>query len=167
MRSKRNLSFDPVNRFVHESFGWNSRLSGIASALGISQLMRIGEMLEKKQLLAKRYLESLKNHPWIDLPLTEYKGTINKYWVFGVIFHEGSPLDGTSASNLLREKSVETRRFFCPMHLQPVMRNVNYEKIGSMKVSERLWERGIYLPMGGGITLDEVDRVCEALWSLI
>ncbi len=39
-RSLRNLCFQKV-RFVHESLGWNLRLSNLQAALGVAQLERL------------------------------------------------------------------------------------------------------------------------------
>jgi len=45
VRSLRNLSFDPQRRFVHESIGWNYRMTAMQAALGLSQLGRMAELL--------------------------------------------------------------------------------------------------------------------------
>jgi dTDP-4-amino-4,6-dideoxygalactose transaminase len=34
-------------------------------------------------------------------------------------------------------------------------------------VADNLWDRGIYLPSGLGITEDEIDIVSDQLWDLL
>ena len=51
-RKIRNLCFVPNNRFVHERLGWNFRMTNIQAALGVAQLERLDEFLEKNAGLA-------------------------------------------------------------------------------------------------------------------
>ena len=67
----------------------------------------------------------------------------------------------------LKEKGVETRAFFCPMHMQPVFRDGSDPRYpdtrGSFPVSEDLWKRGLYLPSGLGLTGSQVEEVAAKL----
>src|ERR1700674_5040212 len=46
-RSLRNLCFGK-KRFVHEELGWNFRLSNVQAAIGVAQLERLDEFVQKK-----------------------------------------------------------------------------------------------------------------------
>jgi uncharacterized repeat protein (TIGR01451 family) len=61
----------------------------------------------------------------------------------------------------MREKDIETRRFFYPGHLQPALKG-RFEEF-SCPVSEKLWEKGLYLPSSSDLSPDEVSRVAQAL----
>ena len=66
----------------------------------------------------------------------------------------------------LASKGVETRAFFCPMHLQPVFEGSDPRfpgRAGSWPVSEELWARGLYLPSGLGLTRAQVGEVAAKL----
>jgi perosamine synthetase len=67
----------------------------------------------------------------------------------------------------LKELGVDTRRFFCPLHLQPLAKKYDIKNIGDLDFSENLWEMGLYLPSGLGTTNSEIDQVIETLWSLV
>lgn len=56
---------------------------------------------------------------------------------------------------------------FCPVHLQPLAKKYPITTFGEMSVSEKLWNRGIYLPSGLGNTTEEFDAVIEAMWRLV
>ena len=47
-RSLRNLCFQE-RRFVHEDLGWNFRMSNVQAALGVAQLERLDEFVERKR----------------------------------------------------------------------------------------------------------------------
>jgi perosamine synthetase len=167
IRYYRNLCFEPTNRFVHSEIGWNSRISGLSAALAASQMLRLDNLVTLKREIGDRYRKGLSDHPWFQFMPAEHAGTVNSVWVFAMLLKEDCPLDALQFQNELRVAGVETRRFFCPIHLQPIARKMNFELAGSMKVSENLWERGIYLPSGLGNTVDEIDKVIEKCWEML
>ena len=49
-RKLRNLSFEPTGRrFIHYELGWNYRMSNLQAALGLAQLEKIEEHLQRKR----------------------------------------------------------------------------------------------------------------------
>jgi len=166
VRYFRNLCFNPKQRFVHEDLGWNARLSGLPATLASSQLKRLDLLVEKKVSIAQSYFSGLAGHPWLDFhpPATVFSK--NTYWVFGVVLKQDAPFDAEELQRELRTLGVDTRRFFCPVHLQPLAKKYPIKTFGNMSVSEMLWHRGIYLPSGLGNTAEEFDAVIEAMWRL-
>jgi len=167
VRYLRNLCFNPKQRFVHEDLGWNARLSGIPATLISSQLQRLDHLVEKKIAIAQRYLSGLAGHPWLDFQPASTTFSKNTYWVFGVVLKEHAPFDAEGFQKELRTLGVDTRRFFCPVHLQPLAKKYPISKFGEMPVAENLWNRGIYLPSGLGNTTEEFEAVIEAMWTVV
>ena len=167
VRYLRNLCFNPKQRFVHEDLGWNARLSGIPATLISSQLQRLDHLVEKKIAIAQRYLSGLAGHPWLDFQPASTTFSKNTYWVFGVVLKEHAPFDAEGFQKELRTLGVDTRRFFCPVHLQPLAKKYPISKFGEMPVAENLWNRGIYLPSGLGNTTEEFEAVIEAMWKVV
>ena len=167
VRYFRNLCFNPKQRFVHEDLGWNARLSGLPATLISSQLQRLDDLIEKKIAIAKRYLSGLAGHPWLDFHPASTASSENTYWVFGVVLNDDSPFDAEELQIELRALGVDTRRFFCPVHLQPLARKYPIHAFGAMPVAEKLWSRGIYLPSGLGNTTEEFEAVIDAMWRVV
>ena len=167
VRYFRNLCFNPKQRFVHEDLGWNARLSGMPATLISSQLQRLDLLIEKKIEIAQRYLSGLSGHPWLDFHPPSTTFSKNTYWVFGVVLKEDAPYDAEELQKELRVLGVDTRRFFCPVHLQPLTKKYPISKFGEMPVAENLWNRGIYLPSGLGNTTEEFEAVIEAMWRVV
>lgn len=167
VRYFRNLCFNPKQRFVHEDLGWNSRLAGLPASLITSQLKRLDGLIGQKIAIGEKYLSGLESHPWLEFHPSSTSFSKNTYWVFGVVLKDDSPFDAEELQKLLRTVGVDTRRFFCPIHLQPLASRYSISTFGDMSVAERLWKRGIYLPSGLGNTPDEIDRVIEAMWMLV
>lgn len=166
VRALRNLNFVPNQRFVSERLGYNQRLSGLSAALIHSQLQRLDQLNKRKIELAKRYLANLSGHPWLSFAPISHNGVTNTFWVFPVLLNESSPYNAEEFQRILQEKGVQTRRFFCPMHLQPLANKYNFVVNGTFPIAENLWLRGVYLPSGLGITEFEIDQVSEILWEI-
>lgn len=167
VRYFRNLCFNPKQRFVHEDLGWNARLPGLSAALISSQLRRLDTLIAQKIRIAERYLEGLKGHPWFDFHPQTTSYSKNIYWVFGVVLKDDAPFDAEGIQQELRQLGVDTRRFFCPLHLQPLAKDYSITQYGEMPVSERLWNRGFYLPSGLGNTDEEFEKVIEVMWKIV
>jgi perosamine synthetase len=166
VRFLRNLCFEPEERFVHRELGWNNRISGLSAALIASQLTRITSLIEIKRQIAAKYIEGLSGHPWFSFMPQETNFSKNGYWVFPILLNEYSPYSAKDMQNELRKRDIETRRFFCPIHLQPVAKGYDFQLAGSMKVAENLWEKGFYLPSGVGTLDSDIDQVIDACWEL-
>lgn len=167
VRFLRNLCFNPEERFVHTELGWNYRISGLSAALIASQLSRVNELIRIKQGIASKYTEGLSGHPWFSYMPAKTPFSENGYWVFPILLNEDSPFNAKEFQSELRKVDIETRRFFCPIHLQPVSKGLDLKLAGSMKVSENLWENGLYLPSGVGTLDTDIERVIEACWELV
>jgi len=167
IRKLRNLNHSDEERFVHNQLGWNARLPGLSAALINSQLNRIDELVTTKKRKAQIYLEGLMGHPWFDFQPARTEYSENVYWVFGVLLNNQSPYNAKELQNILRQSGIDTRRFFCPMHLQPVFSSIFGHLKGAFPISEQLWLRGLYLPSGIATTDNEISQVVETLWKLI
>jgi dTDP-4-amino-4,6-dideoxygalactose transaminase len=60
----------------------------------------------------------------------------------------------------LEAENIEARPVWKPMHLQPVFAGA---EIHGGKISERLFENGLCLPSGAGLSSEERDRVITAV----
>jgi perosamine synthetase len=166
LRLDRTLNFRIGERFVSDELGWNSRIHGLSAALIYSQLKRLDSLVEAKKNIASRYLEGLAGHPWFTYQSGRTNYSENTYWVFGLLLNDDAPYDAESFQKLLREKGIESRRFFCPMHLQPVLKDYDFKISSNMHMSEKLWRSGVYIPSGLGTTETEQETIISTLWSL-
>ena len=166
LKKMRNLNHSN-ERFVHEHLGWNSRIHGLSAALIISQLKRLENLKSRKREIALQYIQGLEGHPWITLMPEETSYSKNLYWVFPILLNSASTLDAPELQNKLLGLGIETRRFFCPMHLQPVVKNFDVIFDSSYVISDNLWRNGLYLPCGLGITETEIEFTIETLWKLL
>lgn len=168
LRKFRSLAHEQ-ERFVHAELGWNYRISGLSASLIASQLTQIELYKARKAEIASLYNKGLEGHPWITLAPEATHYARNLYWVYPILLNSSSPYDAKALQTRLRELDVETRRFFCPIHLQPLAKKYHLESDSKSQfpVANNLWRNGLYLPSGLGNTDNEINSVIEKVWSII
>jgi perosamine synthetase len=162
-RSLRNLCMQTERRFVHHELGWNYRMSNLQAALGVAQLEQIEKFVARKREIGKRYTALLKNLSCIQLPVSETPYAQNIYWVYSIVLNDDISIGSRELMDLLRDRNIGTRPFFWPMHLQPVFLNMGLFKETVCPVSEKIAQRGLYLPSGGTLTDRQIDQVVNSL----
>jgi perosamine synthetase len=167
-RSLRNLCFQPEKRFIHERLGWNLRMTNMQAALGIAQLEKLDDFIQKKRLMGKRYTELLADLPGLQLPLVRTSYADNIYWVYGLLLNESVGLNAQDVMKRLAGKGIGTRPFFYPMHLQPILQRMGLfaEKV-QYPVAEIFYERGFYLPSGMALKESQIERCVMALRDVL
>jgi len=161
-RSFRNLCFQKKRRFLHDELGYNFRMTNIQAALGMAQLERIEQIVDRKRSIAQAYSKRLKDVPGIVLPVEE-PWAKSVYWVYGVVLEEGTGITNEQFAQRLFEQGVETRPFFLGIHEQPVFHNMGLFINERYPIAERLAREGLYLPTGLTIQETEIDNVCDAV----
>ena len=166
-RALRNLCFDKERRYIHQELGWNFRMSNVQAAIGVAQLERIDLTSAKKRQIGQWYQERLRGNPLLQLPPEHTAYAENVYWVFGIVLDDRVPFDAVGAMAQLKDKGIDTRHFFWPIHEQPVFRNRGWFANAHCPVSEQIARRGFYLPSGVGLTEKEIDESAHALLEIL
>jgi perosamine synthetase len=160
----RNLCFSQP-RYVHEELGWNYRMTNLQAAIGVAQLERWDEFLDRKKAIGAKYTALLSDVKQIQLPVAKTPHSENVYWVYGIVLTNG--LTGNQFSELLAKEGIATRSFFCPIHLQPALLKTGLFTSETYPHAEHLWECGLYLPSGVGITDEEIKQVCSSVKQIL
>ena len=164
LRYLRNLAFGQP-RFLHQDAGFNFRMTGYQAAMGRVQLRKIDHILEQKRRVARTYNALLADMPGVQTP-AEKDWARNVYWMYAITVGEEFPLSRDELMGSLREAEIESRTFFCPMNMQPFLREQDGFRDVPCPVAERLWETGLYLPCAITLGDDEIAHVVEQIRAL-
>lgn len=168
IRSLRNLCFKPENRFVHDRLGWNLRMTNMQAALGLAQLERLDDFLDRKRRNGRLYQKLLGDIQGVQLPLNSTAYAESIYWVFGLVLDERLGLSAAEAMNRLRADGIGTRPFFCPMHKQPILQQMKaVSSFDVCPVADNLYERGFYIPSGMALTEEQIHTVAKKVRALL
>jgi perosamine synthetase len=158
----RNLAFEPNGRrFVHNEIGWNYRMTNLQAALGLAQLEKIDEHINKKRQIGNLYNLGLKNLEGFSLPLKKTSYAENIYWVYGLVAENEKKL--SEVVNKLTVENIGTRPFFWCMHEQPVFKKMGLFLGEKYPNAEKLARCGFYLPSGLGLLEKEIEYIIKKL----
>ena len=165
-KSLRNLCFTN-DRFVHEEIGFNYRLTNMQAALGVAQLEQIEDIIIKKRWIGNIYNELLKDLDMINLPLSKTNYCENIYWVYAITLKDNCVKTAKQVMNELHELEIGTRPFFFPMHKQPIFNKKGLFLNEMLPNSEKLYQKGFYIPSGLARTEDQLKKVSSALHKVL
>ncbi|MDB4891994.1 MAG: DegT/DnrJ/EryC1/StrS aminotransferase [Gemmatimonadetes bacterium] len=166
LRSLRNLAFRADRRFYHTEIGHQYRMTNVQAALGVSQVKRMSELVKRKRWIGEAYREGLADLNMIELP-TEEPWARSVYWMYGIVLRDDAKVNAKELAERLATRGVETRPFFLGMHEQPALLDRGLFRGERYPVSERLAQRGLYLPSGLGLTEIQLSRVCDAVQEIL
>lgn len=156
---------DNAKHYQHSELGYNYALSNVLAGVGLSQLKKLEPFIEKKRKLKSYYKDQMSSFGVFDFLETNDESESND-WLTAIlirenIFPELSPSDLIEA---LENENIEARRFWKPLHLQPLYDQNEYF---GLDVSEDKFNRGVCLPSGVSLSLKEQDKIIETIKSLL
>lgn len=152
-KSYRNLCHSK-ERFIHNDIGYNFRMSNLQGAVALAQLEQIDKFIEIKQRNRDLYKKYLPDNVKIlfDVPIP---------WMYLI----ETKFNAGEIINKLKEKGIDCRRFFYPLHRQPCF-NGKYEGL-DFPNSDYAWAHWFYLPSGLTLTKKEIQWVCNSLKDIL
>ncbi|AYY12426.1 DegT/DnrJ/EryC1/StrS aminotransferase [Actinobacteria bacterium YIM 96077] len=146
-----------TGHYVHDTVGYNYRLSNLAAAVGQAQLERLDAFLDAKRAIAERYDDWLWPLPLTPAPAASWADP--SYWLYSVLLDD-EPVDVDHVVVALAELDVQARRLWPPIHRQAPYRSA--ERLGG-RTAEHIYRNGLSLPSSVSITPDEQLTVVNAL----
>lgn len=162
MRALRNQGRSPGDTWLqHTYLGYNYRMDELSAALGVVQMGRIEDLLNKRERVASWYAERLAEIPQVEAPYLAKQTTRVSWFVYVIRLAQG--IDRGRVANRLAERGIPVRPYFVPIHLQPYMVERFGFQPGDFPVTEDLGQRGLALPFSGKMTEAQVEVVCRSL----
>ena len=163
-QSLRNLCFEK-KRFIHNDLGWNYRLSNLHAAVGMAQFEKLDTFIKKKREIGKLYNSLFKKFNFFDTQPDKLDYAKNIYWVYGIVLKKKYLSFKEIIIRELKKSGIETRPFFYPLHLQPILKkkiSIN----GRYPNEENLYKSGFYIPSGLGLKNIEIRYVAKTMIKL-
>jgi dTDP-4-amino-4,6-dideoxygalactose transaminase len=144
-------------RFVHP--GYNARLSEVHAAVGLAQIPHLDDYLERRQQCCRRYIRRLADIPDITIP-DGFRQPGNSYQSFVVLLPPHRSRNAAIAA--LADKGIEATIPGFAIHEQPAFTGLTRQS-ASLSTSSALAAHGLALPIHERLSLEDVDRVADAL----
>jgi perosamine synthetase len=151
-RRLRDHAMSPQRRYFHEELGFNYRITNLQAALGVAQLERIDDFLDRRAEIMSWYNAEIATTDSIRLNRV-------KNWAksaFWMICLEVDWLDDARRDALMRAlkaRGIDTRPYFCAMSSLPMYQQA------SLPVAARKAQTGLNLPSYYELTKSDVQRI--------
>lgn len=142
-----------------QTLGFNYRLTDIQSALGISQLSRAAEGLNKRQEIALYYDTVFSGIPEIKIPMRE-KNIFHAFHLYVIQTEYRDEL-----IKHLRKNDIFAQVHYIPVHLQQFYKQQGW-KIGDLPIAEDFYTKALSLPIYPTLTKQEQDFVIEKIMEV-
>jgi len=149
---------DPAPHYQHSEVGYNYRMSNLLAAVGRGQLRVLRDRVSGKREIFHYYQRALRGLPGISfMPIAGY-GEPNHWLTCILVDPVGFGSTREDIRLALEKENIESRPLWKPMHMQPVF--AGCRSIGGT-VSQGIFERGLCLPSGTGLKINELDMITE------
>jgi len=153
-------STEEIWNYQQLELGLNYRMTDIHAALGLSQLRRIDDFIEKRRSIAQHYCDHLENLPLVvPWQSSESRSSFHLYPV-------RIPLTGRKTQRQiyerLRENRINANLHYIPVHRQPFYEAMGF-RLGDFPEAERFHREVLSLPMYPGLRDDQQTRVIKLI----
>lgn len=138
-------------------------MSDLAASLGLAQLRRLDEILERRKLTAHYYLKHVRSFEGIKDPYIAPDVT-EMHW-FLYLVHLGTRFTRSSRDAIIDDlhlEKIEAAAYSCPLHLQRHYFDLGYRR-GDLFVTEKVADRAIALPFHTHLTEDQIAFIVETM----
>jgi len=144
--------------------GFNYRISDIQCALGLSQLNKLDNFIQKRVAIAKRYDKVFRNS--IVKPLYYFDGR-SSYHLY-VVQVDFTQLNITKEQLFLqmREKNIILQLHYIPINTQPFYQKLGYDNKNTPNMN-RYYQEAFSLPIYPLLSEDEQDYVIDNLFEIL
>jgi UDP-4-amino-4,6-dideoxy-N-acetyl-beta-L-altrosamine transaminase len=146
--------------YEQSELGFNYRMTDIAAALGLSQLVSLERFIARREALAARYDEELEELPVVRP--ARAPGRRSAWHLYVVQIARGAGADRRTVFESMRSAGVGVNVHYIPVHTQPYYRALGFRP-GDFPEAERYYARAITLPLHPGLSDGDQDRVVETL----
>jgi len=137
--------------------GYKYMPANLLSAVGLAQLERIDEILDRKKKefdLYKKYLD----FPFISFN-HNHKNSLNGYWMTYVLFSNIYNFDKNYMIDFLQKRNIPSRPFFYPLTSMPMFQDTSDVTRNANEFSKG----GILLPTSFRLTESDIKFICDTI----
>ena len=162
-----------------KDLGYNYRMTDFQCALGISQLQKLPEFLERRREIAAQYDKALADIPGIEplgfradvlsakqsamrrAPCTSRSA--HAYHLYVICLKE---MSRASVFKVMYEKGTGVNVHYIPVHLHPYYRKTFKTGSGICPNAEKAYEQILSIPIFSGMTDEDVEEIIDRIRKL-
>ncbi|AEA34589.1 UDP-4-amino-4,6-dideoxy-N-acetyl-beta-L-altrosamine transaminase [Hippea maritima] len=161
-RNAGDFEFKPDGDWYYEMqfLSFNGRISDMQAALGLSQLKKIDEFIEKRRTIAKLYRDRFKDSDFFDFT-EETKDAKSGYHLLPILLKDDFVGRKQGIFKSLRTKGIGVQVHYIPIYRQPFYRGLVSDVY--CPKTEEFYKRELSLPVYPCLTRENLELVFEAV----
>lgn len=159
--SNHGRSRSQTKQFWPDVVGFKYKMSNIQAAIGLGQIERANELVERKRQIFAHYAQAFKGISGITMNPQPAR-CINGYWMPTLVFAATMSIGREKIFEAFKQESIDARVFFHPLSNLSM-----FEAKNENTISWEIPERAINLPSYHDMTNQELDRVIEVVLRLL
>ena len=151
------------HKYVYTHLGYNLKVTDMQAAIGVAQLDKLPDFIEKRKDNFSKILSGLKQfEDKISLPVATPES--DPCWFgFPISVRKESNIDRNELSGFLEEDNIETRTLFGGNLIrQPAFKDVKYRKIGNLENTDFVMENTFFIGVYPGIDDRQIEYVLDS-----
>ena len=177
MRTMRlhGMSRDAFDRFTSKTPAWyyevvapgfKYNMTDVAAAMGVEQLARLPQFVQRRQTLASRYNTQLAPLPLL-LPADAPHGDTHAWHLYVIRLRADAPLVRDEVIQALSDRGIGTSVHYVPLHRHPYWRD-RYQLTPEMfPQADAAYQAMISIPLFTAMGDSDQDRVIAALHEVL
>ena len=153
-----------------QSLGYNGRITDFQCALGITQLEKLPNFIDRRREIVARYNEAFLRLPWFSAPRVLREEDHNEIsWHLYTARFDFEVMGKTRSEVMasLRDAGVGTQVLYIPVHLQPWYRETYGYSAGKCPQSEDYYRDCLSLPLYPEMSDENIAYVISAVKNLV
>ena len=143
--------------YDHDEVGYNYRMTNLQAAVGCAQMEQLEAFVAAKRRIHQRYDRAFAGLAGIGrFPAAPWAESA--CWFSGLVLDDARAAQAATIRARLRERGIDARPFWRPMHLQRPYRDAPRDRLS---VGDSLWQRVLTLPCSTHLTDADQDRVID------
>lgn len=156
----RDHAMSKERRYWHDLVGFNYRMTNLQAALGVAQMERIDELLERKRQIFHTYHRLLSGHPGLRLNY-EAPWAKNVYWMVCLEIDGFNGQRRDAFMQQLKQRGIDSRPYFYPVSDMPMYADAD------TPVAHELHQRGMNLPSYYDLDDASIKYICENIVTIL
>jgi len=147
-------SRDNAPHYQHSEVGYNYRMSNICAGIGRGQMEVLDEHVQLRRTMNQfygNYFSKIDDVVVLNEPSEKF---YSNHWLSAIVLKSYEQREALRLA--LEVENIESRPLWKPMHLQPIFQQYPFFGNGT---SEDLFNRGLCLPSGSNLSLEERNRI--------